>query len=76
MYMPSLRTQIYLTRRQRARLDELADRHDRSLAELIREAVDMFLDEVVPDPDETLRETFGSTPELETPARSEWPARD
>lgn len=75
LYMSS-RTQIYLTDEQRLRLDELARREERSLAELIRDAVDLFLAEVAPDPDAALRESFGASPELEVPDRSEWATRD
>ena len=72
LYMASTRTQIYLTKEQRAKLDALAKREDKSLAELIREAVDRFLDEAPPDRDEVLRETFGIAPDFEVPPRSEW----
>ena len=43
--MASTRTQIYLTAEQRERLDELAKRERKTLAQLIREAVDRFLQE-------------------------------
>lgn len=45
------------------------------MAALIREAVDMFVSEVAPDPEAALEETFGSLPELEVPERAEWSAR-
>jgi predicted transcriptional regulator len=70
--MASTRTQIYLTKEQRAKLDALAKREDKSLAELIREAVDRFLDEEPPDRDEILKRTFGIAPDFEVPPRSEW----
>jgi predicted transcriptional regulator len=73
--MASTRTQIYLTDEQRARLDAVARRDRRSLAEVIREAVDLFLDEVAPDPDAVLEDTFGSAPDVETPPRGEWSRR-
>jgi predicted transcriptional regulator len=73
--MAAKRTQIYLTEEQREKLDGLADRHDRSLAELVREAVDMFLGEQAPDPDSTLKATFGSAPDLDVPTRAEWSRR-
>jgi hypothetical protein len=73
--MPATRTQIYLTDEQRARLDAVARRDRRSLAEVIREAVDLFLGEVAPDPDEVLEDTFGSAPGLEAPPRGEWSRR-
>jgi len=70
--MSSLRTQIYLTREQRARLDELRERDGRTLAELIREALDAYLASAAPRPDEALARTFGALPDLEVPSRDEW----
>jgi predicted DNA-binding protein len=70
--MPATRTQIYLTKKQRARLDALRRRDGRPLAELIREAVDDYLQRSVPDVDDALRATAGALPELEVPARAEW----
>jgi hypothetical protein len=72
---PATRTQIYLTVEQRARLDERARREGRSLAELIREAVDEYL-AMAPEPaSQALTATFGSMPELEVPSRDEWDRR-
>lgn len=68
----TMRTQIYLTREQRARLDELGARTGRGLAELIREAVDAYLEGVGPDARSALADTFGSLPDLEVPERAEW----
>lgn len=70
--MASTRTQIYLTKAQRAKLDELARREDKSLAELIREAVDLYLERGSVDLRRALNETFGACPDLEVPDRSEW----
>ena len=72
LYMASTRTQVYLTKEQRAKLDELARREDKTLAELIREAVDRYLAEERPDVEEALRRTFGISPDFEVPDRSEW----
>jgi len=72
LYMASTRTQIYLTERQRARLDELGRQEDKSLAELIREAVDLYLERGPVDLHQALSETFGASPRLEVPDRSEW----
>jgi len=72
--MGATRTQIYLTKEQRAKLDAVAKREKRSLAGLIREAVDRYL-ETEPsaaDRDRILAETFGALPDLEVPPRSEW----
>lgn len=45
------RTHVDLTDDQRAHLTEVARRKGRSLQDVIHEAVDLFLDEVAPDPD-------------------------
>jgi metal-responsive CopG/Arc/MetJ family transcriptional regulator len=71
LYMASTRTQVYLTKEQRAKLDALARREDKTLAELIREAVDRYLEEP-PDRDAVLKRTFGVAPDFEVPDRSEW----
>jgi predicted DNA-binding protein len=71
--MPAIRTQIYLTREQRARLDSLRRSERKSLAELIREAIDAYLrarEET--DLEEHFARTLGSIPDLEVPPRSEW----
>ncbi|HLB63046.1 MAG TPA: CopG family transcriptional regulator [Actinomycetota bacterium] len=71
--MASTRTQIYLTKEQRAMLDALAKREEKTLAELIREAVDRYLEEQRwVDPKEALAATFGACPDLQVPDRSEW----
>ena len=70
--MAATRTQIYLTKRQRAKLDALARREDKSLAELIREAVDLYLERGPVDLQKALNETFGACPDLEVPDRFEW----
>jgi len=70
--MPSFRTQVYLTREQRARLDALRERDGRTLAQLIRDALDAYLASVAPRPDEALARTFGTLPDLEVPSRDEW----
>lgn len=72
LYMASLRTQIYLTREQRQRLDMIARREGKSLAELIRAAVDEFLTGAVPEGAKALDDSFGSAPGFEVPSRDEW----
>lgn len=74
LYMATTRTQIYLTKEQRAKLDAKAKREEKTLAELIREAVDRYLDTEpsTVDRDRILAETFGAIPDLEVPPRSEW----
>lgn len=72
LYMAATRTQIYLTKQQRARLDELRRRDGRPLAALVRDAIDGYLEEVAPSVDDALGETAGALPGLEVPAREEW----
>ncbi len=72
LYMASTRTQIYLTAEQRRRLDQLAKGRDVSLAEVIRDAVDAYLDRAAPDPGSALEATFGALPRLKAPSRDEW----
>lgn len=72
LYMPSTRTQIYLTNDQRRRLDVRGRRIGAPLARMIREAVDAYLAEDRPDPDAALDDAFGALPELELPSRDEW----
>jgi Ribbon-helix-helix protein, copG family len=74
MYMPSTRTQIYLTDEQRVRLDRIVRRRGVPLAAVIREAVTRYLAESEPDLEEVLSSTFGSMPDLDVPSREEWDA--
>jgi hypothetical protein len=71
LYMASTRTQVYLSEEQRRRLDERGRHEGRSLASLIREAVDEYLIER-PDAAAALDDTFGSLPDLAVPSRDEW----
>jgi predicted DNA-binding protein len=70
--MSSLRTQIYLTKEQRHRLDFLMHHEKKTMAQLIREALDAYLATVVPAAAEVLDRTFGALPDLEVPSRDEW----
>jgi hypothetical protein len=72
LYMPSTRTQIYLTDDQRRRLDARGRRTGAPMARLIREAVEIYLAEERVDVDAALDETFGTLPDLEQPSRNEW----
>ena len=72
LYMAARRTQIYLTAEQRKRLDERRRRERRTLAELVREAVDAYLAERPVDTAAALNSTFGALPKLEVPSRDEW----
>jgi len=70
--MAATRTQVYLTVEQRDRLDELGRHSGKSLARVIRDAVDCYLEGAGSDIDEALKETFGVAPDIEVPSRSEW----
>jgi hypothetical protein len=70
--MAATRTQIYLTAVQRAKLGEITRREGKSMAQIVREALDAYLAERRPDPDEALATTFGSMPDLVVPAREAW----
>ncbi len=72
LYMPSTRTQIYLTDDQRRRLDARGRRTGAPMARLIREAVDAYLVSDRPEALAALDETFGTLPDLEVPTRDEW----
>ncbi|MEA1903706.1 MAG: CopG family transcriptional regulator [Actinomycetota bacterium] len=67
----SMRTQVYLTDQQRQRIDEIAESEGVTMAEIIRRAVDGYLDEQ-PDPRAALAATFGAAPDAAVPSRDEW----
>lgn len=69
------RTQIYLTATQRAELDALRRRDGKTLAELVREAVDAYLIGTGPSVEEALDATRGALPDLDVPSRDEWDRR-
>jgi hypothetical protein len=70
--MSATRTQVYFTQQQRQALDELARREGKTLAEVVREAVDAYVAQTPGDPEAVLDQTFGSIPELQAPPRREW----
>lgn len=70
--MPATRTQIYLTEDLRRRIDELASAHGVTLAEVVRRALDVYLDIELPDPEPILTSTFGAAPDAVVPSRDEW----
>lgn len=70
--MASTRTQVYFTQDQRRRLDAVAKREGKTLAEVVREAVDAHVAQAAPDLQDVLDDTFGSIPDLTVPAREEW----
>jgi predicted DNA-binding protein len=63
------RTQIYLSDEQRTRIDAVAARRDLTMAEVVRRAIDAFL-----DADDDLDAAFGAAPGLRglVPSRDEW----
>jgi hypothetical protein len=74
LYMAAaLRTQIYLTPEQRERIEAIRKRDGRSLAEVVRAALDRYLaHEQQPDLLAALDATFGAIPDLAVPSRDEW----
>ena len=72
LYMASERTQIYLTAELRSRLRTAMARDGKSMAQVVREALETYLEPESPDPKEALASTFGSMPELSVPSRDEW----
>jgi Ribbon-helix-helix protein, copG family len=69
--MSSTRTQVYLTEDQRRRIDQLADSEGVAMAEIIRRALDRYLDDDI-DPTSALTRTFGANPSATSPSRDEW----
>jgi hypothetical protein len=70
--MSATRTQVYFSAEQRRRLDERARREGKTLAAVVREAVDAYVTVPLPDLDAVLDESFGSMPDIQVPPRSEW----
>ncbi len=73
--MSATRTQIYLRSSQRQRLDEIAGARGASLASVVREAVELYIEQAPVDPTSALESTFGAAPEAQAPARDDWEAR-
>ena len=74
LYMAATRTQIYLTKKQRQQLDARRKREGKTLAAVVRDAVDAYMvrDEArAADIQAVLDRTFGSIPDLEVPSRDE-----
>ena len=78
--MAATRTQVYLTQSQRDRIEQLRAADGRSLAEVIRAALDEYLDTHGRAAEEAraierqrvLDETFGSIPDFPHPDRGDW----
>ena len=69
--MSATRTQVYLTEEQRARIDRAARARGVTMAEIIRTALDEYLDDDA-DPALALTATFGVDPQISPPSREEW----
>jgi hypothetical protein len=70
--MSAIRTQVYFSEEQRRRLDARAKREGKTLARVVREAVDAYVAHEPPSLEVVLDEMFGSMPDLEVPDRGEW----
>jgi len=70
--MSAIRTQVYFSGEQRRRIDAVARREGKSLAQVVREAVDTYVAQASPELDAVLDESFGSMPDLRVAPRSEW----
>jgi Ribbon-helix-helix protein, copG family len=74
------RTQVYLTVEQRRQIEELRAHDGRTLAEVVRAALDEYLathgreaaDRELAERQRVLDETFGSIPDFPYPERSDW----
>ncbi len=80
LYMAATRTQVYLTQEQRDQIEALRARDGRTLAEVIRSALDEYLEthgrvdeeRERAETQRVLDETFGIAPDFEVPPREEW----
>ncbi len=80
LYMAATRTQVYLTQEQRDQIEELRARDGRTLAEVIRSALDEYLEthgraaeaKERTERQRVLDETFGAIPDFPYPDRSDW----
>ena len=76
LYMAATRTQVYLTKEQRQKLDSRRRREGKTLAAVVRDAIDAYLGKERPvDLRKTLDETFGVAPSFSVPSRDEWGQR-
>ncbi len=69
--MSAVRTQIYLPPELRERIDRAARARGTTMADVIRTAVDRYLDEAT-DASTALAATFGAAPDAAAPSRDEW----
>ena len=69
--MSATRTQVYLTEEQRRRIDRVTATEGIPMAEVIRRALDEYLDDE-DDVAATLKSTFGAAPDASAPSREDW----
>ena len=78
--MAATRTQVYLTEDQRREIEELRASDGRTLAEVVRAALDEYLathgpaamEKELAKTQRVLDETFGIAPDFPYPDRSDW----
>ncbi len=76
LYMSSTRTQVYLTAEQRRKLDSRRTRERKTLAAVVRDAIDAYVGkDTLADLRKTLDETFGVDRRFRVPSRDEWGKR-
>ena len=76
LHMAGIRTQIYLTKKQRQKLDARRKREGKTLAAVARDAIDAYIAaDVSNDRQAILDRTFGSIPDMQIPSRAEWEDR-
>ncbi len=78
LYMGATRTQIYLTDRQRKALDARRRRERKTLAAVVRDAIDAYLGvPATADVQRIIDASFGSIPDFKNPPRREaWRRRE
>ncbi|HEX5614480.1 MAG TPA: CopG family transcriptional regulator [Acidimicrobiia bacterium] len=69
--MSATRTQVYLTEEQRSRIDRVAEAEGVTMAEVIRRALDRYLQHEG-DAASALEATFGADPSADAPSRDRW----
>jgi Arc/MetJ-type ribon-helix-helix transcriptional regulator len=69
--MSATRTQVYLTDHQRRMIDEIAQAEGVTMAEVVRRALDAYL-QAERDGAAELAATFGADPDAAVPSRDEW----
>ena len=77
LYMGAVRTQIYLTEEQRKALDTRRRRERKTLAAVVRDAIDAYIGTpATADAQRILDESFGTLPNLKVPPRTYWRKRE